>query len=106
MDVLHGPLDEDHCVGPLGLGVHALVSHDGGDVPEHLLQLRVPLLVRHLQLPFGQNLFYPRNPLMNILDLKSDELNLTNLSNFVKFDSCLKGWVRSEVQKTITKLIM
>lgn len=27
-------------------------------------------------------------------------------SNFVKFDSCLKGLVRYEVQQTITKLIM
>lgn len=45
VNVLHGPFDEDHCVGPLCLRVHALVSHDGGDVSEHLLQLCVPLLV-------------------------------------------------------------
>lgn len=45
VDVLHGPFDHADRVRPLGVRVHTLVGHGGGDVPEHGLQLRLPLLV-------------------------------------------------------------
>ena len=56
VDVLHRPLDQVDGVRPLGLWIHTLLSHDCRNVPEHRLQLRLPLLVGHLELAFGQDL--------------------------------------------------
>lgn len=57
VDVLHRPLNEIDCVRSLGLRVDTLLCHDSRNVPEHRLQLRLPFLVRHLELPLSQDLF-------------------------------------------------
>lgn len=56
VDVLHRPLNETDRVWPLGLGVDTLLCHNSCNVPEHGLQLTLPLPVRHLELSFGQDL--------------------------------------------------
>lgn len=56
VDVLHRPLNETDRVRPLGLGVDTLLCHDSRNVPEHSLQLSLPFFVRHLELPFSQDL--------------------------------------------------
>lgn len=56
VDVLHRPLDEIDGVRPLGLRVDTLLRHNSRNVPEHGLQLTVPLPVGHLELSFGQDL--------------------------------------------------
>lgn len=61
VDVLHRPLNKTDCVRPLGLGVDTLLRHNSRDVPEHRLQLSLPLLVRHLELPFSQDLSEEKN---------------------------------------------
>ena len=61
VQILHGLLHHGHGVRPVRVRVDALVRYDGGDVPEHGLQLGVALLLRHLELTLGQNLAYIDN---------------------------------------------
>lgn len=56
VDVLHCSLYDSDSVWPLCLWVDTFVSYDGGYVPEHGLQLGLPLPLRHLQFPFCQYL--------------------------------------------------
>lgn len=62
MYLTHEALNHGDGVGAPGFRVDSLLHHNGGDIPELVRQLRLPLLARNLELPFLQYLRESRVP--------------------------------------------
>lgn len=107
VDVFHCPLNEVDRVRPPGLGVDTLLWNNGCNVPEHGLQLSLPLLVWHLEFPFGKNLStrktWRRTGLRWAQIDRHSRVPYQKVLKGMRFVTCLQISVRSSVPNAFVR---